>query len=194
MPILGMIGVILGVPPQMSSDSANMTSLVGYLVIVIVGVIFLVWNANRLYGSLYGRLTEVEVQASRIERDLGDPARLLTELASEGLDISSIINQPKANVAASGEASSSEVINWDEDVNLLMEEEESVTEIEDIQETISPDTMELDAPDSLEEVQPEEQPEEQPDEQPDEQPEERVSNLNIDDLFGDESEGVRNDD
>ena len=41
-------------------------------------------------GSLYGRLTEVEVQASRIERDLGDPARLLTELASDGLDISSI--------------------------------------------------------------------------------------------------------
>lgn len=176
MPILGMIGVILGVPPQMSSDSANMTSLVGYLVIVIVGVIFLVWNANRLYGSLYGRLTEVEVQASRIERDLGDPARLLTELASEGLDISSIINQPRANVAASGEASSSEVSNWDEDVNLLMEEEESVTE--DIEETTSPDTMELDVPDSFEEVQPEEQ----------------VSNLNIDDLFGDESEEVRNDD
>ena len=143
-----------------------------------------------MYGSLYGRLTEVEVQASRIERDLGDPARLLTELASEGLDISSIINQPKANVAASGEASSSEVINWDEDVNLLMEDEEpvteSVTEIEDFQETISSDTMELDVSDSLEEVQPEVQPEEQPEEQ--------ISNLNIDDLFGDESEEVRNDD
>ena len=96
MPILGMIGVILGFPPQMSPDSANMFSLVAYLVIVIVGVTFLIWNANRMYGSLYGRLTEVEVQASRIERDLGDPARLLTELASDGLDISSIINQPRA--------------------------------------------------------------------------------------------------
>ena len=78
MPILGMIGVILGFPPQMSPDSANMFSLISYLIIVIFGVTFLIWNANRMYGSLYGRLTEVEVQASRIERDLGDPARLLT--------------------------------------------------------------------------------------------------------------------
>ena len=46
MPILGMIGVILGIPPQMSPDSANMTSLVGYLVVVIVGVMFLIWNAT----------------------------------------------------------------------------------------------------------------------------------------------------
>ena len=141
MPILGMIGVILGIPPQMSPDSANMTSLVGYLVIVIVGVMFLIWNANRLYGSLYGRLTEVEVQASRIERDLGDPARLLTELASDGLDISSIINQPRSTTAAAGDASEAAVINWDEDVGALMEQEQdisdSTSEIEQIQETDS---------------------------------------------------------
>jgi hypothetical protein len=123
MPILGMIGVILGVPPQMSPDSANMFSLVSYLVIVIFGVTFLIWNANRMYGSLYGRLTEVEVQASRIERDLGDPARLLTELASDGLDISSIISQPRSTAAAIGNAPESVVIDWDQDVGVLMEDE-----------------------------------------------------------------------
>ena len=124
MPILGMIGVILGVPPQMSPDSANMFSLVSYLVIVIFGVTFLIWNANRMYGSLYGRLTEVEVQASRIERDLGDPARLLTELASDGLDISSIISQPRSTAAAAiGNAPESVVIDWDQDVGVLMESE-----------------------------------------------------------------------
>lgn len=128
MPILGMIGVILGFPPQMNPDSANMFSLVAYLIIVIVGVTFLIWNANRMYGSLYGRLTEVEVQASRIERDLGDPARLLTELASDGLDISSIISQPRSTAAALGNAPESIVIDWDEDVGVLMEDEETPSE------------------------------------------------------------------
>ena len=128
MPILGMIGVILGFPPQMNPDSANMFSLVAYLIIVIVGVTFLIWNANRMYGSLYGRLTEVEVQASRIERDLGDPARLLTELASDGLDISSIISQPRSTAAALGNAPESIVIDWDEDVGVLMEDEEPPSE------------------------------------------------------------------
>ena len=131
MPILGMIGVILGFPPQMNPDSANMFSLVSYLIIVVVGVTFLIWYANRMYGSLYGRLTEVEVQASRIERDLGDPARLLTELASDGLDISSIISQPRSTAAAAalGNAPESTVINWDEDVGVLMDEEEKHSRI-----------------------------------------------------------------
>ena len=103
-----------------------------YLVIVIFGVTFLIWNANRMYGSLYGRLTEVEVQASRIERDLGDPARLLTELASDGLDISSIISQPSsASAAALGDAPESAVIDWDQDVGVLMGDDlESSTDVE----------------------------------------------------------------
>ena len=126
MPVLGMIGVILGFPPQLSSSSENIVSLVGYLLVVIVGVVFLIWNANRLYGSLYGRLTEVEIQASRIERDLGDPARLLTELASEGLDISSLISKPKPTVAAEGEASPIEVANWDQETNVLFEDDNSL--------------------------------------------------------------------
>ena len=132
MPILGMVGVILGIPPQMSPDSANLFTLISYLVVVIFGVTFLIWNANRMYGSLYGRLTEVEVQASRIERDLGDPARLLTELASDGLDISSIISKPSsASAAALGDAPESAVIDWDQDVGVLMEDDsESSTDVE----------------------------------------------------------------
>ena len=118
-----MIGVILGVPPQMSPNSTNIFSLITYLVIVIFGVTFLIWNANRMYGSLYGRLNEVEVQASRIERDLGDPARLLTELASDGLDISSIISQPRSSLLLlSGKHPESAVIDWDQDVGVLMED------------------------------------------------------------------------
>ena len=189
MPILGMIGVILGIPPQMSPDSTNMTSLVGYLVIVIVGVMFLIWNANRLYGSLYGRLTEVEVQASRIERDLGDPARLLTELASDGLDISSIINQPRSTTAAAGDASEAAVINWDEDVGALMEQEDDIsdptTELEQIQETDSlleseptPQFTDADPLAISEEI----------------VPEEEAPSLDVSDLFGDVTAEVSDDD
>jgi len=177
MPILGMIGVILGVPPQMSSDSTNMISLIGYLIIVIVGTIFLIWNANRMYGSLYGRLTEVEVQASRIERDLGDPARLLTELASDGLDISSIISQPRPNAAVSGDASPSEVIDWDEDVGALMDDEIESEPSEDIEELSEELSEELAEEVSESEVN-----------------EEVVSDIDIEDLFEEDGEEEVNED
>ena len=165
MPILGLAGVILGFPPQMGSDSTNMLSLIGYLAVVIVGVVFLIWNANRLYGSLYGRLTEIELKASRIERDLGDPARLLTELASDGLDLSSIISQPKATTAASGAASFADTINWDEDIDILNQEDdsESIDDSQDVEES------ELEAP-------------------------EQSMDLDIEDLFTDDAEEEVNDD
>jgi len=154
MPVLGMIGVIIGFPPQINANSTNLISLVGYLVVVIGGVVFLIWNANRMYGSLYGRLTEVELQASRIERDLGDPARLLTELASDGLDISAIISQPRPNVAASGSASFADVVNWDEDLSALEEEEEDsdLSEGDDENEEIeSTNTVDIDIEDLFDE-------------------------------------------
>jgi len=158
MPILGLAGVILGFPPQMGSDSTNMFSLIGYLVVVIVGVVFLIWNANRMYGSLYGRLTEVELQASRIERDLGDPARLLTELASDGLDLSAIISQPRPTTAAPGDASFADTVNWDEDLSESDDEETSESldelevldeskEVEDSEEELSENSMALDIED-----------------------------------------------
>ena len=160
MPVLGMIGVIIGFPPQLSSSSENVVSLVAYLLVVIGGVIFLIWNANRLYGSLYGRLTEVEIQASKIERDLGDPARLLTELASDGLDLSSLISQPKPNIAAEGDASSSDIAKWDEETNILLETEnveihqeiEELNEVGAVAEPQQQEIPELDQMTSLEEA------------------------------------------
>ena len=161
----------------MNPDSTNMFSLVTYLIIVVVGVTFLIWYANRMYGSLYGRLTEVEVQASRIERDLGDPARLLTELASDGLDISSIISQPRSTAAAAlGNAPESTVINWDEDVGALMDEEESTPESFDTVE----EPEEIEAPEDsipLEEISEEES-----------QP--MMEGIDVEDLFSDEEVGA----
>ena len=177
MPILGMIGVILGFPPQMNPDSANMFSLVSYLIIVVVGVTFLIWYANRMYGSLYGRLTEVEVQASRIERDLGDPARLLTELASDGLDISSIISQPRSTAAAAlGNAPESTVINWDEDVGVLMDEEESTPESIGIMEA----SEEIETPEDSMPLEEASEEESQP----------MMEGIDVEDLFSDEEVGI----
>ena len=137
------------------------------MIIVIVGVTFLIWYANRMYGSLYGRLTEVEVQASRIERDLGDPARLLTELASDGLDISSIISQPRSTAAAAlGDAPESSVIDWDEDVGVLMGDEELDSE--------SIDTM--DAPEDLSPLE----------ETSEEETQDIMEGIDVEDLFTDE--------
>ena len=50
-----------------------------------------------MYSNLYGRLTELEVKTGSLERDLGDPARLLTELATDGLDLSGILVLPTAD-------------------------------------------------------------------------------------------------
>jgi hypothetical protein len=96
LPILGFVAVVLGIPPAMSPDSGNILTIIGYVLIVMGGVWLLVWRANRMYANLYGRLTELEVKTGSLERDLGDPARLLTELATDGLDLSSILVSPTA--------------------------------------------------------------------------------------------------
>ena len=46
-----------------------------------------------MYGNLYGRMTDAEIKSIRIERDLGDPARLLNDLADDGLDFSAILGE-----------------------------------------------------------------------------------------------------
>ena len=89
-PVLGFIAVVLGLPPQLYNDQNNMVSLVVYITIVMLGVWFIIMRADRAYGNLYGRLTDVEVKATRIERDLGDPARLFNELAGDGLNLDEI--------------------------------------------------------------------------------------------------------
>ena len=85
-----MMGIVLGVPPQMASDRINLISLVVYMAVIMIGVWILLSKSDKMYGNLFGRLTDVEVKATRIERDLGDPARLLNELADEGLDLTAI--------------------------------------------------------------------------------------------------------
>ena len=54
-----------------------------------------------MYANLYGRLTELEVKTGSLERDLGDPARLLTELATDGFDLSSLLETPEAMAVGS---------------------------------------------------------------------------------------------
>ena len=90
LPVFGMMGIVLGVPPQMASDRTNLISLVVYMAVIMIGVWVLLSKSDKMYGNLFGRLTDVEVKATRIERDLGDPARLLNELADEGLDLTAI--------------------------------------------------------------------------------------------------------
>ncbi|MEC7273056.1 MAG: hypothetical protein VXV85_05375 [Candidatus Thermoplasmatota archaeon] len=105
LPLLGFVGVVLGLPPQMTPDEANLISLVGYILLSTIVVWFILRRANKLYGSLYGKLTDIEVKATRIERDLGDPARLLNDLAMDGLDLSAILEQPQSTVISDGQAS-----------------------------------------------------------------------------------------
>ena len=65
-------------------------------------------RADRAYGNLYGRLTDIEVKATRIERDLGDPARLFNELAGDGLNLEDIFGDVSGN-ATVGSMLSAEV-------------------------------------------------------------------------------------
>ena len=96
LPLLGFVGVVLGMPPQMTPDETNLVSLIGYILVSTIVVWFVLRRANKLYGSLYGKLTDIEVKATRIERDLGDPARLLNDLAMDGLDLSAILDNPQS--------------------------------------------------------------------------------------------------
>jgi hypothetical protein len=89
-PVLGFIGVVLGLPPQIFNDQTNLVSILVYIAVVMLGVWVIIMRADRAYGNLYGRLTDVEVKATRIERDLGDPARLFNELAGDGLNLDEI--------------------------------------------------------------------------------------------------------
>ena len=98
---------------------------------------------------------------------MGDPARLLTELASDGLDISSIISQPRSTAAAAlGDAPESSVIDWDEDVGVLMGDEELDSE--------SIDTMDM--PEDLSPLE----------ETSEEETQDIMEGIDVEDLFTDE--------
>jgi hypothetical protein len=53
---------------------------------------------------LYGRLTDLEVKSVRLERDLGDPARLFNELAADGLDLDEIFGDVEPSRPAKPES------------------------------------------------------------------------------------------
>ena len=103
LPLLGFIGVVLGLPPQMTPDETNLITLVGYILFSTAVVWAILRRANNQYGTLYGKLTDIEVKATRIERDLGDPARLLNDLAMDGLDLSAILEQPQSTINTDGQ-------------------------------------------------------------------------------------------
>ena len=67
--------------------------MVGYFLAIMAGVWYILRRSDRLYGNLYGRMTDAEIKAIRIERDLGDPARLLNDLADDGLDLTAILGE-----------------------------------------------------------------------------------------------------
>jgi hypothetical protein len=63
---------------------------------------------------LYGRLTDIEVKAIRIERDLGDPARLFNELAVDGLNLDEIFGDAESALTGNSDAIfSNEEVNDD---------------------------------------------------------------------------------
>ena len=92
-PVLGMLAIALGLPPQLATDSDNLVMMAAYFGIIMVGVWYILRRSDRLYGNLYGRMTDAEIKAIRIERDLGDPARLLNDLADDGLDLTAILGE-----------------------------------------------------------------------------------------------------
>ena len=92
LPVFGLLGVVLGIPPQIDTSQDNLMTIAAYVLILAVGVWILVRRADAMYGALYGRLTDVEVKAIRIERDLSDPARLLHDLANDGIDLDAIFD------------------------------------------------------------------------------------------------------
>ena len=92
-PVLGMLAIVLGLPPQLSTDSDNLTVMAVYFFAIMVGVWYLLKRSDKMYGNLYGRMTDAEIRSIRIERDLGDPARLLNDLADEGLDFGALLDE-----------------------------------------------------------------------------------------------------
>lgn len=77
----------------------------------MIGVWLIIKRADSAYGSLYGRLTDIEVKSVRIERDLSDPARLFNELAVDGLNIDEIFGdlEPPMPTNSEGSATNEEV-------------------------------------------------------------------------------------
>ena len=90
LPIFGFAVVVLGIPPRMNPNAGNFMILIIYLAVAICGVYMLLKLADSMYRILYAKIDDLAHRTSLIEADLGDPARLLHELAREGLNLSAL--------------------------------------------------------------------------------------------------------
>ena len=98
-----------------------------------------------MYGNLYGRMTDAEIKSIRIERDLSDPARLLNDLADDGLDFSAILGE-RAPVAAATTASAGPTAGGVSDAsNAAGDEKEPMTDLEFETEDATEEEVEDDA-------------------------------------------------
>ena len=91
LPLLGFLMSILGFPPLLSADILNILSLIliiGFTSILISAVLKYI---DKMYGQVYSRLTVVQARLRSIERSLGDPARLLNEIAN--IDLDAVVEQ-----------------------------------------------------------------------------------------------------
>ena len=122
LPVLGLLAIVLGLPPQLHANQDNLVVMATYFLLIMLGVWYLLKRSDKLYGNLYGRMTDAEVKSIRIERDLYDPARLLNDLAEDGLDIAAIIDEMNANRDAGHHESDKQPVA-DLDFNTAMEVE-----------------------------------------------------------------------
>ena len=109
LPIFGFMLIVMGVPAQVPDNNLNGATLLAYLIVVSFGVIYLLRRSNKTYGRIYGRLTDIETASARIERDLADPARLLGDLAEDGLGLADLLDE-----ASQAARELSETVDWDE--------------------------------------------------------------------------------
>jgi hypothetical protein len=113
LPVLGMLAIVLGLPPQLSTDRDNLTMIAAYFFLIMFGVWYLLKRSDKMYGNLFGRMTDAEIRSIRIERDLSDPARLLNDLADDGLDFSAILGEPAPASVVVGELEKQPVTDID---------------------------------------------------------------------------------
>ena len=109
LPIFGFMLIVMGVPAQVPENNLNGATLLAYLIVVSFGVIYILRRSNRTYGRIYGRLTDIETASARIERDLADPARLLGDLAEDGLGLADLLDE-----ASQAAREMSDSVDWDD--------------------------------------------------------------------------------
>jgi len=91
LPLLGFLMTILGFPPLLSADVLNVLSLILIIGLTAILISAVLKYIDKMYGQVYSRLTVVQARLRSIERSLGDPARLLNEIAN--IDLEAVVEQ-----------------------------------------------------------------------------------------------------